>query len=301
MSIKFLFSNHLLRLPYLRLLPLPLDVRFIAEPLTMKHMIPQHLVFSLLLSFYFLRSEPFAIAEDLIESITVQTLHQNLEGSDGQTWFHPKACMIPGKDGNPPIAFMTKQVIGGSDYFNPVHWSISNDQGRTWSKALPFRPSIENPLQATKGLWLESAMWSRNIMRLQILYWPWGKLCSIEARDFRERINWQGIRCMPSDVQMAVGLNVAISNGTIHGAVSFIPITAGKDGTYPMETSFLHSPMAPESQHRSVAGVLCSFDGELLKIKKVGPPIETSPWAWLARTIHHSISGQVLPYHPRRG
>ena len=34
------------------------------------------------------------------------------------TWFHPRACMMPGPNGN-PVALMTLQEIGGSDYFGP--------------------------------------------------------------------------------------------------------------------------------------------------------------------------------------
>ena len=57
----------------------------------------------------------------LIASITKETLWSNRDGKS-LTWFHPRACMIPGKDGK-PAALMTLQEIGGSDYFGPVHWS----------------------------------------------------------------------------------------------------------------------------------------------------------------------------------
>lgn len=48
------------------------------------------------------------------------------------SWFHPRGCLLP--DGT---AFLTLQSIGGSDYFGPVHWSISKDQGKTWSDPRP--------------------------------------------------------------------------------------------------------------------------------------------------------------------
>ena len=54
----------------------------------------------------------------------------------GKTWFHPRACLIPG---NPnPIALMTCQTIGGSDVFSQVHWSISKDSGKTWTEPEPI-------------------------------------------------------------------------------------------------------------------------------------------------------------------
>ncbi len=51
--------------------------------------------------------------------------------SKGTTWFHPRACVIPHRDG--VISLMTMQSISGSDVFGPVHWSISTDKGHTWS------------------------------------------------------------------------------------------------------------------------------------------------------------------------
>jgi hypothetical protein len=50
----------------------------------------------------------------------------------GGTWFHPRACMVGKK------AFMTLQEIKGSDFFGPVHWTTSDDLGKTWS---PFQPA----------------------------------------------------------------------------------------------------------------------------------------------------------------
>ncbi len=57
--------------------------------------------------------------EPLIESISKETLWENRDGK-GETWFHPRACMMPGNNGQ-PAALMNLQVVGGSDYFGPVH------------------------------------------------------------------------------------------------------------------------------------------------------------------------------------
>ena len=46
--------------------------------------------------------------------------------------------MVPGANG--ATAFMTLQTIGGSDYFGPVHWTTSNDLGKTWSEFQPAPP-----------------------------------------------------------------------------------------------------------------------------------------------------------------
>lgn len=54
----------------------------------------------------------------------------------GTTWFHPRACMVPGAGG--PEALMTLQSIGGSDFFGPVHFTVSRDLGRSWTVPEPI-------------------------------------------------------------------------------------------------------------------------------------------------------------------
>ncbi|MCP5113699.1 MAG: exo-alpha-sialidase, partial [bacterium] len=53
----------------------------------------------------------------------------------GETWFHPRACRIPG---DPPTLLMAVQTISGSDVFGPVHFSESNDDGLTWTAPQPI-------------------------------------------------------------------------------------------------------------------------------------------------------------------
>src|SRR5690606_36369010 len=72
----------------------------------------------------------------LIASISKETLWRNRDGQ-ADTWFHPRACMLPGAHGQ-PVALMTLQHIGGSDYFGQVHWSTSTDLGLTWSEPEPI-------------------------------------------------------------------------------------------------------------------------------------------------------------------
>lgn len=68
-------------------------------------------------------------SQDLVQSIERVTLHR---WRDGQaTWFLPRVTPMPGKNGI--AALMTLQEITGSDYYGPVHWRESNDEGKTWS------------------------------------------------------------------------------------------------------------------------------------------------------------------------
>lgn len=73
--------------------------------------------------------------EGLIAGIERELIFPGREGKE-TTWFHPRPCVIPGKGG--AEALMTLQDITGSDVFGHVHWTISKDQGRTWSAPEPI-------------------------------------------------------------------------------------------------------------------------------------------------------------------
>ena len=73
-----------------------------------------------------------AVEPPLIESIEKVVLPA--PPVKGGTWFHPRACMVGKK------AFMTLQEIKGSDFFGPVHWTTSDDLGKTWSAFQPAPP-----------------------------------------------------------------------------------------------------------------------------------------------------------------
>jgi hypothetical protein len=57
----------------------------------------------------------------------------------GPTWFHPRACLVPGRAG--PTLLMTCQTISGSDFFGPVHCAASADLGASWTAPEPV-PSL---------------------------------------------------------------------------------------------------------------------------------------------------------------
>ena len=56
------------------------------------------------------------------------------------TWFHPRACRVGSK------ILMTTQPIMGSDHFGQVHWTVTEDLGRTWSGFTPAPPFGWEPL-----------------------------------------------------------------------------------------------------------------------------------------------------------
>ncbi len=56
-----------------------------------------------------------------------------LEGGEGKvTWFHPRPCVVTATEGT--FASMTLEPINGSDVFGPVHWTISKDFGQSWAE-----------------------------------------------------------------------------------------------------------------------------------------------------------------------
>ena len=214
------------------------------------------------------------VAEDLLESITVQTLHQNPGDSEKETWFHPKACMIPDRNGSSPLALMTKQVIGGSDYFGPVHWSISNDQGRTWSEATPIPALDRKPVKAHEGLMAgvcdvvpEYHAATDTVLALgQVVFYRGTRF---SGNDQLARYPVYAVRRSDGTWSKRRILEWSDPRG------SFIySNNCGQRWNLPNGDILLAFTFGPESNHRSVAGVLCSFDGEFLKIKRVGPPLK---------------------------
>lgn len=87
-------------------------------------------------------------AGSLIASIEKVTLRSGRDGS-GPSWFHPRPCVVPGREG--PVIIMTMQEIRGSDYFLPVHWMQSRDLGRTWTEPRPVPAFGRDPTPDGRG------------------------------------------------------------------------------------------------------------------------------------------------------
>ncbi|PHS14020.1 MAG: sialidase [Blastopirellula sp.] len=209
----------------------------------------------------------------LIKSISTEVVRSNRDGT-GTTWFHPRACMVPGAKGQPETALMTLQSIGGSDYFGPVHFSESHDIGKSWSKpteipalawhempkheglkagvcdVVPqYHPQTGTVLALGHVVFYRGAKFSRGD---QLARYP---VYSVRRADgtwsTRRILEWDDPRGSFIYTNNC-GQRINLPNGDI--AMSF---------TFGDQANF-----------RKVAGVICSFDGEHLKIKEVGKPLE---------------------------
>ena len=184
----------------------------------------------------------------------------------GGTWFHPRACMV-GKR-----AFMTLQPIQGSDYFGPVHYTTSDDLGKTWREFQPvpplgwvplpgggnegvcdvtpeFHPQTGSVLALGHNVFYKTKGFDRN----QPPRWPVYAVWKDGAWGPRHKLVWDDPR----------GSQIYSNNC---GQRVMLP-----DGDVLMSFTF-----GVKDKPRSVCGVLCSFDGKQLTIKKTGPEL-TNP------------------------
>ena len=184
----------------------------------------------------------------------------------GTTWFQPRCCMIPVKDGN--LALMTLQTIGGSDYYGPVHWTASKDGGATWSRPEPIpglgRRKLDNGWEEgvcdvvpeyhqQTGTVLavgHNVYYQKYVLaRPQRSRWPVYVVRSAEGKWTPPRkLNWDDPR----------GRFIYTCNcgqrATLPGGDILIPLSFGSEVAQP----------------RSVASARCSFNGEILTIREIG-------------------------------
>ena len=206
-----------------------------------------------------------------IESIERQNLWKNRDG-ESLTWFHPRPCLVPQQDGN-PFVLMTLQEISGSDYFGPVHWTRTDDLGKSWTEpelipgfdrrdvpgheglkvgvcdVVPqYHPQTDTTLALGHCVFYRGRHFSRND---QLSRYP--TYCVRKADGTwsdRKKLEWNDPRGSHIYTNNC-GQRVVLPNGDLLLAFTF----------------------GPKANGRMVAGVRCTFDGESLSIKEVGPPL----------------------------
>ena len=209
----------------------------------------------------------------LIASITKHTLRRNRDGRS-KTWFHPRACVVPGIGGDKPTLLMTKQVIGGSDYFGPVHFVESTDLGNTWSRPRSIPALGRDPVPKHEGLLAgvcdvvpQFHPKSKTVLALGHVVFYRGDHFSTKEQLSRYPVyavrnrdgEWSERRILVWEDPRGsfiytnnCGQRVLLPNGDILLAFTF----------------------GPKSAAREVAAVRCTFDGEFLRVAEVGPALK---------------------------
>jgi hypothetical protein len=181
--------------------------------------------------------------------------------------------MVPGTSGL-PTALMTLQTIGGSDYFGPVHWSTSEDLGRSWSEPQPLPALGRVPVPGHDGLQAgvcdvvpQYHPGTKTVLAMgHVVFYrgprfsrgdqlPRFPVYAVRGQDGswseRRRLDWDDPRGSFIYTNNC-GQRVILPDGDILLAFSF----------------------SDKATHRSVAGVRCTFDGQTLQVKQVGPALE---------------------------
>jgi len=183
--------------------------------------------------------------------------------------------MMPG-GGKQPTALMTLQSIRGSDYFGPVHYTISNDDGATWTDPKPIAALGRVPVKGHDGLM--------------------AGVCDVVPQ-FHPRTNtvlalghvvfYHGPRFARGD-QLARYPVYAVRHAG--GAWSERRILQWEDprGAFiytnncgqrvvmPNGDIMMSFTIGAREKSRMVAGVRCTFDGERLRVADVGSAIENN-------------------------
>ncbi|MBL9209132.1 MAG: exo-alpha-sialidase [Opitutaceae bacterium] len=204
----------------------------------------------------------------LVAAIEKVTLRRGRDGS-GPTWFHPRACPVPDPAG--PRVFMTLQTILGSDNFGPVHGMESADRGVTWTEPQPVPalgrlPQPDGKEEGVCDVVPEYHARSRTVLALghNVFYekgrfireqpprWPVYAVWRNGQWGPRRRLEWDDPRG-GYIYSNNCGQRITLPNGDILLAFSYKPEVKGRA--------------------RCVAGVICSYDGEILRVKNVGDEI----------------------------
>lgn len=204
-------------------------------------------------------SEP----DDLIEGIHRSLIFNGRER--GPTWFHPRACAVPSADGADVL--MTLQTIGGSDYFGPVHWTVSRD-GQAWTPPQPVPGLGREPLEGGYEMGVcdvvpEYHPPTRTVLAIgHNVYYRDGRLARPQCARWpvyvvrrtdgtwseRRRLEWDDPRGS-AIYTCGCAQRVTLDDGDI-----LVPLSFGPEGR----------------EHRSAGTVRCRFDGTDLVIREAG-------------------------------
>ena len=198
----------------------------------------------------------------LIAGIDREILWHGRSGRD-PTWFHPRPCLVPAEP--KPHVLMTLQLITGSDIFHQVHWTLSEDGGKTWRKPEPIEAlgRVRQPDGVDNGVCDIVPEFHRRTNTVLAMghnvYYKDGRLYSpsegrypvYSVRDAagkwseRRKLEWDDPRGS-AIYTCGCGQRLTLGNGDI-----LVPLSFGPKGR----------------RDRAVGTALCSFDGATVTVK----------------------------------
>jgi len=224
---------------------------------------------------------------DMVKRVTRSVIWNGRAG--GTTWFHPRACMIPG--GKTPTAFMTLQSITGSDVFGHVHWSTSADLGKTWSDpikiaALGRHPARNGLAEGVCDVVPEYHAKTGKVLAIghNVYYDKRGVLARPQLERYPvyvvrtpdgafsepKKLEWDDPRTT-AIYTCGCGQRVTLANGDV-----LIPLSFGPKGR----------------AARSVGSVVCAFNGATLTVKACGNELKGSAKRGLLEPSVASFGGR---------
>lgn len=218
---------------------------------------------------------PFASAAGPVPLISRIKRSAIIEGRDADyhwAWFHPRGCAIP--TGGTPTVLITLQTIGGSDYFEHVHWMASDDLGESWTEPAPIPGMGRRPLDGDTQVGVcdvvpEYHPQTRTVLAMgHNVYYRAGRLARPQGprwpvyivRDLegnwseRKKFVWDD----PRGTQIhtcGCGQRVFLDNGDLLVALTFAP--KGR-------------------ADRMVTSVRCAYDGEKVTPRETGSTLENN-------------------------
>lgn len=220
--------------------------------------------------------QAFAAPHDEVPAGLVDEIHSEtiFAGRNaGQTWFHPRACRVPGGSGHDKV-LMTLQSIGGSDVFGPVHWTETDELGTRWTipKAIAgfgrtriddgydegvcdVVPEFHGPTGTIVAIGHNVFYKDNALARPQRRRHPVYVVRGVDGKwTAPARLEWDDPRGS-SIYTCGCSQRITLDNGDL-----LVPFTFG----------------TAEQKHRSVTTVRCSFDGRRIQIRDVGSTLDNS-------------------------
>ncbi|MCA9085870.1 MAG: exo-alpha-sialidase, partial [Planctomycetaceae bacterium] len=172
------------------------------------------------------------------------------------------------------MALMTLQEIGGSDYFGPVHFVVSRDFGQTWSEPEPIPGLGRDPVPGRSDGLMAAVCdvtpqyhpQTKTVIALGHVVFYKGEYFARKEQLGRYPVyvtrsadgTWSERKILAWDDPR--GKHIYTNN-------------CGQRIVMPSGDVQMSFTFGPEPTNRMVSGVHATFDGEILKVREVGPPL----------------------------